>query len=95
MEGGGAYVSVEINVSYMKPVTEHETIDIHTRVTKRGKKIGFIEATILNCHGDLVATGKQTAAIIDDSSVAHLEGVEKKCADMIEFRKRNATNIID
>ena len=95
MEGGGAYTSVEINVSYVKPVAENETIDIHTRVTKRGKKMGFIEATILNCRGDLVATGKQTAAIIDDSSAKHLEEVEKKCAEMIEFRKKNAKNDID
>ena len=90
MEGGGAYTSVEINVSYLRSIAENEeTIDIHSKVTKRGNKVGFTEATILNRHGDIVATGKQTAALFE-STIKHLEELERKCALVIEKRKKTS-----
>ena len=89
MEGGGAYTSVEINVSYLRSIAENETIDIHSKVTKRGNKVGFAEATILNRHRDIVASGKQTAAIFE-STIKHLEELERKCALVIEKRKKTS-----
>ena len=74
-------MSVEISVSYLGAVNENETIDIHTKVTKRDEQLGWTEATVLNHHGDIVATGKQTCAIIGPID-AHLDEMESLLESM-------------
>ena len=66
MENGGVPTSVDLNFTFMRPAAKDDILDIHTEVVKKGKNLAFMQATILNSDGNVVATGKQTGYIVRD-----------------------------
>tara|TARA_Y100001970_G_scaffold60892_1_gene77512 strand:+ start:4132 stop:4560 length:429 start_codon:yes stop_codon:yes gene_type:complete len=70
---GGALVSAlskeewcataEIDVSYIRPAIEGDTLEASGRVVKRGKNLAHMEGEIIDHNGRLIATAKGTWAI--------------------------------
>ena len=70
---GGALVSAlskeewcataEIDVSYIRPAVEGDTLGASGRVVKRGKNLAHLEGEIIDHNGRLIATAKGTWAI--------------------------------
>ncbi|XP_066919335.1 acyl-coenzyme A thioesterase 13-like [Clytia hemisphaerica] len=59
--------TLELNISYMRYVPNDELLDIESRVAKQGGRIAFMETTIMDSKGSIIATGKQTAMLVDVS----------------------------
>jgi len=64
IEKGGAPTSIDLNLTFLRPAAKDDILDIHAEVVKSGKNLAFVQATILNSDGNVVATGKQTGYII-------------------------------
>lgn len=63
---GKGYTSVEIKVSYLKPVhTESGPLTATGRVVRAGSRIGFTEGGVTDASGDLVATATSTLLVFD------------------------------
>ncbi|XP_057297149.1 acyl-coenzyme A thioesterase 13-like [Hydractinia symbiolongicarpus] len=58
-------VSIELNVSYMKPARIGEVVTLETECKKLGSSLAFTEAVIKNSKGDLLATAKHTKYVGD------------------------------
>lgn len=69
MVKGKMSVSTEINVSYLRPAFEGELLDIHSKVTKAGNALAFLEAEFVNRDGKLVVVGKHTVAVLHKPTV--------------------------
>uniref|UniRef100_A0A7M5XIJ7 Thioesterase domain-containing protein n=1 Tax=Clytia hemisphaerica TaxID=252671 RepID=A0A7M5XIJ7_9CNID len=59
--------TLELNINYMRYVPNNELLDIESRVAKQGSRIAFLETTIMDSKGRIIATGKQTAMLVDVS----------------------------
>ena len=72
---GIGYTSVEIKVSYLKPVTlaSGELTAVGT-VIKAGSRVGFTEGAVTDASGALVATATSTLLIVDMPGHAHRSG---------------------
>jgi len=64
MEQGSILTSVDLNFTFLRPAAQDDILDVHTEVVKKGKNLAFMQATILNSDGNVVATGKHTGHII-------------------------------
>jgi len=60
--------SIEINVTFMKPILVNEFILILVESQKIGKTIAFVNASIyLEKNLDIAVTGKQVISLLNDS----------------------------
>ena len=48
----------------MRYVVNDELLDIESRVTKQGSRFAFMETTIMDSKGSIIATGKQTGMLV-------------------------------
>jgi uncharacterized protein (TIGR00369 family) len=61
---GMAYTSLEIKVSYLRPVLPSSgTLTAVGTVTKPGRRAAFVDATVVDAEGKLVATASSTLLI--------------------------------
>jgi uncharacterized protein (TIGR00369 family) len=61
---GQAYTSLEIKVSYLRPVTaDTGTLTAVGIVTKPGRRAAFVDATVADSQGRLVATASSTLLV--------------------------------
>jgi len=61
---GQAYTSLEIKVSYLRPVTaDTGTLTAVGIVTKPGRRVAFVDATVSDAQGRLVATASSTLLV--------------------------------
>ncbi|MGD0054178.1 MAG: PaaI family thioesterase [Acidimicrobiales bacterium] len=67
LEAGVAYTSIDLSVSYLRPVRAGAKALIATgRVTKPGRRVAFASAEIVDGSGQLVATGSGSVLIMDN-----------------------------
>ena len=64
LDEGTGYTSLEIKVSYLRPVRAGDGELIATgRVTRRGRRAGFAEGEVRDAQGRLVATASSTCLV--------------------------------
>jgi len=69
LEAGVGYTSIDINVSYLRPVTSESGVLRATGVaTKRGRRVAFATAEIVDGSGRLVATATSNCLVMDHRS---------------------------
>lgn len=65
LDAGTSYTSIDLNVSYLRPVTKESGILVATgEVTKPGRRIGFSSAEIVDSNDKLVATATSSCLIM-------------------------------
>lgn len=65
LPAGVGYTSLEIKVSFLRPITaETGTVTAHGWVTRSGKSASFAEADIRDSEGRVLATASSTCLII-------------------------------
>lgn len=63
---GKGYTSVEIKVSYLRPVVASSgTLTATGTVVKTGSRVGFTEGVVTDAAGNLVATATSTLLVFD------------------------------
>jgi uncharacterized protein (TIGR00369 family) len=66
LEAGVAYTSIDLNVSYLRPVTlDSGALTATGRLTKPGRRVAFSSAEIVDCRGKLVATATSSCLIME------------------------------
>jgi uncharacterized protein (TIGR00369 family) len=69
LEAGVAYTSIDLNVSYLRPVTVASTpVRAIGLVTKPGRRVAFASAEIEDSAGKVVATATGSCLIMDRRS---------------------------
>jgi uncharacterized protein (TIGR00369 family) len=63
LDGGQFAPTLELKVSFIRPATPGQLIG-RGRIVHRGRSIAFLEGTLCNPEGDLVATATATARIV-------------------------------
>jgi uncharacterized protein (TIGR00369 family) len=67
LEAGVGYTSIDLNVSYLRSVTVDSGVLRATgRVTKRGRRVAFSTAEIVDGSGKTVATASGSCLIMDN-----------------------------
>jgi uncharacterized protein (TIGR00369 family) len=67
LERGVGYTSIDINVSYLRPVTSESGVLRATGlVTKRGRRVAFATAEIVDGAGRVVATATSNCLVMDN-----------------------------
>lgn len=61
---GVGYTSVEIKVSYLRPVRAGVELVAHGWVTKPGRRVAFAEADVRDAEGVVLATASSTCLVI-------------------------------
>ena len=66
LAAGAAYTSIDLNVSYLRPITAESGV-LHAigRVTKSGRRVGFADARITDGAERLVATASTSCLIFE------------------------------
>lgn len=62
---GQAYTSVEIKVSYLRPVRAGDALVATGRVVKPGRRVAFSEGDVRDSGGRVVATATSTCLVFD------------------------------
>jgi uncharacterized protein (TIGR00369 family) len=71
LEAGVAYTSIDLNVSYLRPVTvDSGRLRAIGRVTKPGRRVAFASAEIFDASDKPVATATSTLLIMDGRAAA-------------------------
>jgi uncharacterized protein (TIGR00369 family) len=66
LDAGVAYTSIDLNVSYLRPVTKDSGVLRATgRVTKPGRRVAFSSAEIADQAGKIVATATSSLLVMD------------------------------
>lgn len=66
LDAGVAYTSIDINVSYLRPVTTDSGLLRATgRVTKPGRRVAYAAAEVADQAGKVVATASGSCLVID------------------------------
>ncbi|MBA2390101.1 MAG: PaaI family thioesterase, partial [Geodermatophilaceae bacterium] len=66
LEAGVGYTSLEIKVSYLRPVRAGEgDLTAVGRVSRRGRRVSFADGEVRDSQGRLVATGSSTCLVVD------------------------------
>jgi len=66
LEAGVGYTSLEIKVSYLRPVRAGEgDLTAVGRVSRRGRRVSFADGEVRDSQGRLVATGSSTCLVFD------------------------------
>ena len=69
LEAGVAYTSVDLNVSYLRPVTvDSGRLRAVGRVTKPGRRVAFASAEVFDANDKVVATATSTLLVMDWAS---------------------------
>ncbi|MEV7693605.1 PaaI family thioesterase [Microbacterium sp. NPDC089189] len=69
LPAGTGYTSLEIKVSFLRPITEETgTVTAHGWVTRRGRSAAFAEADLRDATGRVLATASSTCAIFPTGS---------------------------
>jgi len=64
LDAGIGYTSLEIKVSYLRPVTaDGGELTAVGRVTRRGRRVGFADGEVRDGQGRLVATASSTCLV--------------------------------
>ncbi len=67
LAAGVAYTSIDISVNYLRAVTSQSGVLRATgEVTKRGRRVSFARAEIVDGHGKAVATATSSCLIMDN-----------------------------
>jgi uncharacterized protein (TIGR00369 family) len=67
MEVGEGYTSIDLAVSYLRPVTSASGVLRATgRVTKRGRRVAFSTAEVVDGAGKLVAAATSSCLVMDN-----------------------------
>jgi uncharacterized protein (TIGR00369 family) len=75
LDAGVAYTSIDLNVSYLRPVTRDSGLLIATgMVTKPGRRVAFSQAEIADASGKLVATATSSCLVMDLASGTQSNG---------------------
>ena len=64
LPAGVGYTSVEIKVSYLRPVRAGVELTAHGWVTKPGRRVAFAEADVRDPSGVLLATASSTCLVM-------------------------------
>jgi len=65
LDAGVGYTSIDLNVSYLRPVTSQSgELRATGVVTKAGRRVAFSSAEIVDGHGKLVATATSSCLIM-------------------------------
>jgi uncharacterized protein (TIGR00369 family) len=65
LEAGLAYTSIDLNVSYIRPVTRDSgTLRAIGTVTKPGRRVAFSSVEVFDGHGKLVATATSSCLVM-------------------------------
>ncbi len=64
LPAGVGYTSIEIKVSYMRPVSAGTTLTARGWVTKPGRRVSFADAAALDEDGRKVATASSSCLIL-------------------------------
>lgn len=65
LERGTGYTSIELKVSYLRPVTlDSGPLTATGTVTKGGQRVVFAEGEVADAHGNLVATASSSLLVI-------------------------------
>jgi uncharacterized protein (TIGR00369 family) len=68
LQAGVTYTSIDLNVSYLRPVTKDTGLLRATgTVTKPGRRVGFSSAEIAGEDGKLVATATSSCLVMGDA----------------------------
>ncbi len=71
LEAGVGYTSIELKVSYLRPVHAHSgELTAHGWVTKPGRRVAFAEGDVRDADGKLLATGSSSLLIIRPDAAA-------------------------
>jgi uncharacterized protein (TIGR00369 family) len=71
LDAGVAYTSVDLNVSYLRPVTvDSGRLRAVGRVTKPGRRVAFASAEVFDANDKIVATATSTLLIMDGRAAA-------------------------
>lgn len=66
LDAGLGYTSLEIKVSYLRPVRAGEgELRAIGRITRRDRRVCFADGEVRDTHGRLVATGSSTCLVFD------------------------------
>lgn len=66
LDAGVAYTSIDINVSYLRPVTKDSGVLRATgHITKPGRRIAYCSAEIVDQAGKVVATASSSCLVMD------------------------------
>jgi uncharacterized protein (TIGR00369 family) len=66
LEAGVAYTSIDLNVSYLRPVSVASgRLRAIGTVTKPGRRVAFASAEVLDAQGKVVATATSTCLVMD------------------------------
>jgi uncharacterized protein (TIGR00369 family) len=67
LEGGVAYTSIDINVTYLRPVTKDSGLIRATgRVTKPGRKVAYATIEVTDEAGKLLAQATSSCLVMDN-----------------------------
>jgi uncharacterized protein (TIGR00369 family) len=67
LDAGVAYTSIDINVSYLRAVTSQSGVLRATgEVTKRGRRVSFATAEVVDGNGKVVATATSSCLVMDN-----------------------------
>ena len=65
LPAGTAYTSLELKVSYLRPVTRDSGVLVATgRVVRRGRRAGFADGEVVDASGKAVATASSTLLVM-------------------------------
>lgn len=65
LDAGTAYTSIDLNVSYLRPVTAQSGELVATgTVTRMGRRVGFARAEVVDAAGRLVATATSSCLVM-------------------------------
>ena len=71
LEAGLAYTSIDLNVSYLRPVTRDSgRLRAIGTVTKPGRRVAFSSVEIFDGHGKLVATATSSCLVMRPDTVS-------------------------
>jgi uncharacterized protein (TIGR00369 family) len=62
---GSTYTSIDLNVSYLRPVTSGSVLQATGTVTKPGRRVGFAQAEIIDGTGRPVATATGSCLVME------------------------------
>jgi uncharacterized protein (TIGR00369 family) len=71
LEAGVAYTSIDLNVSYLRPVyADGSKLRAIGKVTRMGRRVAFATAEILDANDKIVATASGSVLIMDSRTTS-------------------------
>ena len=70
LPAGASFTTIELKVSFLRPVRAGDTLLVHGWITKRGGRISFAEADLRDDQDRLVATASSSLLVITASATS-------------------------